>query len=260
MELHFFGVRGSKPSSHSIVYGGNTCCVGMDLGDTLLLFDAGTGISETAKLGKKYKEIHLFISHYHWDHIMGLPSWEELYKDNVIHIYGHTDVDKFLGVLLALPYWPVGWSQIKAKIIFHTIQPYQKINIMQDVSIQTEPIEHPGGCLGYIISVDKYRIAYMTDMELNDMDMDQLSKTVAEVDILIVDSTWLRHMDDKIGWGHSNCDECVKLSELSKAKQLVLIHMDPEATDSELEKSEKSIRDKNPNAFYARQGLVIPLN
>ena len=58
-------------------YGGNTSCVEVRLDDdTLIIFDAGTGIRALgqallAQPGPIHA--HLFLSHAHWDHIQGIP-------------------------------------------------------------------------------------------------------------------------------------------------------------------------------------------
>ncbi len=79
MELTFWGVRGSiaVPGSHTLRVGGNTTCLSLRFNDYLFVFDAGTGIR---RLGE-YMEAHdttrwrgsIFFTHYHWDHIQGLP-------------------------------------------------------------------------------------------------------------------------------------------------------------------------------------------
>ena len=58
-------------------YGGNTACVEVRLDDdTLIIFDAGTGIRALGQaLLAQPGPIHayLFLSHAHWDHIQGIP-------------------------------------------------------------------------------------------------------------------------------------------------------------------------------------------
>jgi len=74
----FWGVRGSYPAPYPthMAFGGNTPCVEVRLGDSLVVFDAGTGI---IALGNelmnqdRIREIHIVLTHYHWDHISGLP-------------------------------------------------------------------------------------------------------------------------------------------------------------------------------------------
>jgi len=95
MLLKFWGTRGSipVPGNKTLIYGGNTPCVEIRNKDkNLIILDAGSGLRE---LGKQIAQngiedsIHIFISHYHWDHIQGIPFFIPLYeKGNNITFYG----------------------------------------------------------------------------------------------------------------------------------------------------------------------------
>ena len=88
MKLRFWGVRGSTPTplSQNLGYGGNTSCLEIRLpNDDLFIFDAGTGIRDLGMSLSKNpadatRDIHLFLTHYHWDHIQGIPFFGPLYN------------------------------------------------------------------------------------------------------------------------------------------------------------------------------------
>ena len=71
--------------------GGNTTCLEVRLSDdTLIVFDAGSGIRELGAQLKSRREIkreyHLFFTHFHWDHLQGLPFFAPLFdRDVKIH-------------------------------------------------------------------------------------------------------------------------------------------------------------------------------
>jgi phosphoribosyl 1,2-cyclic phosphodiesterase len=80
--IKFFGVRGSVSvfGTQYQEFGGNTSCVLVEGPQRTVILDAGTGIRE---LGKEMEhDPHLGIdrpcflafSHFHWDHIQGLPT------------------------------------------------------------------------------------------------------------------------------------------------------------------------------------------
>ena len=115
--IKFWGVRGSNPTpdADKVKYGGDTSCVEIrtTLNDTIIL-DMGTGIRN---LGDKIisdpsysKEINIFLSHYHWDHIMGFFTFAPLYVEGYnINIYGynkHTPINQLSDTLINTNFWP----------------------------------------------------------------------------------------------------------------------------------------------------------
>src|SRR5580698_6283031 len=97
MRVRFYGVRGSipTPGPSTVRYGGNTVCVEVRLADdTRIILDAGTGIRECGNriIADDYTgTLHLFITHPHWDHLIGLPFFAPLYiKDRKILLHPMT--------------------------------------------------------------------------------------------------------------------------------------------------------------------------
>ena len=83
--LSFWGVRGSTPTVDRDTwrYGGNTPCLELTAPDgTRFILDCGTGLR---MLGKQLAgtddavRANIFVTHYHWDHIQGLPFFSPLY-------------------------------------------------------------------------------------------------------------------------------------------------------------------------------------
>ena len=95
-KITFWGVRGSfpTPEQNKMDFGGHTSCVSVYTKyDELVVFDMGTGLKQLgeALIGdiSSPKEIHILMSHYHWDHIMGFLSFAPLFcNDYTIHIHG----------------------------------------------------------------------------------------------------------------------------------------------------------------------------
>lgn len=119
-----WGVRGSLPvaSADFLEFGGNTSCVSVDCGGELVIFDAGSGIvglgSVLARRGGE-KKLHLFVSHLHLDHIIGLAGFQTLYDPTAeVHLCGERrdgeSVLDRLGQVLNPPYWPMGPGAFKA--------------------------------------------------------------------------------------------------------------------------------------------------
>ena len=88
MRIKFWGVRGSTPTPQldNLRYGGNTSCVEVRLGDNLYVFDCGTGLRSLGQQLQRDSEgkavrAHIFVSHFHWDHIQGIPFFGPLYDN-----------------------------------------------------------------------------------------------------------------------------------------------------------------------------------
>src|SRR3979411_875398 len=91
MRIKFWGTRGTRPTPgrRTLRYGGNTTCVEVrGSANQLLILDSGLGIAEPgralppgagiAELGAPLaqdgaRDLHVLISHTHWDHIQGFP-------------------------------------------------------------------------------------------------------------------------------------------------------------------------------------------
>ncbi|NJD20092.1 MAG: MBL fold metallo-hydrolase, partial [Gemmatimonadetes bacterium] len=82
--LRFWGTRGSIPSPGpgTARYGGNTTCFEVRAGERRVIFDAGSGIRQLGldllSRGGIYQ--HIFLTHFHWDHIQGFPFFPPLYR------------------------------------------------------------------------------------------------------------------------------------------------------------------------------------
>ena len=85
MKVKFWGTRGSisVPGKDTIVYGGNTTCLEITLeGGRKVIVDAGTGIRPLGRQICEMEEdvdIHLLITHIHWDHVLGFPFFDPVY-------------------------------------------------------------------------------------------------------------------------------------------------------------------------------------
>ena len=88
MKIKFYGVRGSLPvcGKEFERYGGSTTCIRVhrETAKRIAIIDAGTGIRN---LGKEIISSHLsqniiniFFSHFHLDHIQGLPFFAPAYN------------------------------------------------------------------------------------------------------------------------------------------------------------------------------------
>jgi phosphoribosyl 1,2-cyclic phosphodiesterase len=280
MRITFWGVRGSipTPGPHTVEIGGNTSCVEVRAGKTILIYDGGTGLR---MLGKKLiKEMpltaHLFFSHVHWDHIQGFPFFDPAFvAGNTIHLYGGNNVSRTLEETLAgqmdHPSFPVHLSAMGASMTFHDLLDGQVIDLDDGnggkIRISTAPGNHPNGVRAFRTDYDGKSVMYATDTEHYAQIDKNLLDLAKNVDVLIYDSQYTPEEyagtagtgAPKVGWGHSTFAEAAKLAKAANAKQLVLYHHDPMQPDAAVREKERRARELFPASIAAYEGLVIDL-
>src|SRR5262245_30420640 len=175
MRVRFWGGRGSLPvpGRKTERYGGNTSCVEVrSASGTRVIVDAGTGIR---KLGKELSadaeagraEVHLLISHTHWDHIQGLPFFSPLYQSgNRLCVYARRRDDLHLRAVFASqtddPYFPISIDEAKADIAFRELADSATFDI-GDVRVSCCRLNHPYVATAYRLSADGASVAYVSD-------------------------------------------------------------------------------------------------
>jgi phosphoribosyl 1,2-cyclic phosphodiesterase len=273
MRITFWGVRGSipTPGPDTVGVGGNTSCVEVRAGDTLLVFDGGTGLR---LLGKRLlKEMpfkaHLFFSHVHWDHIQGFPFFDPAFvRGNEINLYGGNNVSRTLEETLAgqmdHPNFPVHLTDMGAKMNFHDVDEKKVIEV-GGAKITAAPGNHPNGVWAYRVEYEGRAVVYATDTEHKAEVDPKLAKLSQGADILIYDAQYTPEEyagkagrgGPKVGWGHSTYDEAVRLAKAAGVEKLVLYHHDPMQNDADVAEKERRARELHSNCEAAREGLVL---
>ena len=263
--LTVLGCRGSMPVSDQnfLKYGGATSSFLLKAGGEQLLFDAGTGIlHSTALLADG--PCHLFLSHVHMDHIMGLAFWRPLFtRGKEVHIYnekrnGMTTKEQLANFLRA-PYWPVGVELFQGVAAYHDITVGNTFNI-GNVCIRTMRSNHPNEGTVYRVEWDGKSVVYALDFEHSEEASEKLADFSRNADLLIYDATYFpEDYSDKKGWGHSTWEAGLKLKEAAGAKTLLLAHHELDHTDEMLDSLQTRLTELDKDVFLAREGAVILL-
>ena len=273
MRVKFWGVRGSTPTpqAENMRYGGNTSCVEVRVGEQLYIFDCGTGFRVLGQqlrdeFGEKKLPLsaHVFISHFHWDHIQGIPFFRPLYdradSQFLFHCSSRTrSLKQVMDEQMASPYFPVNLSQMQAQQKFYDID-IGRLSLEDGVQIQTSWLNHPQGCMGFRMETKDGVLVYATDNEPGDAAFDKSVRKLAEgADVLIYDAQYLpeEYAAEKHGWGHSHWREAVNVVMESGAKELVLFHHDPDHTDVVIDKIVHDARNYYPKVRAAAEGMEI---
>jgi phosphoribosyl 1,2-cyclic phosphodiesterase len=162
MQLTFYGVRGSipAPGPEYVKYGGNTACVHIRLNDgTDIILDAGTGIKALGqKLIATKQDIHILLTHNHWDHIQGFPFFAPIYQPqrNIFITPGMTTYDEDDAVLRQMTgsYFPVHYQSLQSNI--EIIPQPEGVDswAIGSATIYRHPMNHPGSGSSYVIEAD----------------------------------------------------------------------------------------------------------
>ena len=273
MRVKFWGVRGSTPTpqSENMRYGGNTSCVEVRVGDQIYIFDCGTGFRVLGhelerEFGQRPFAAHIFVSHFHWDHIQGMPFFRPLYDSPESQFFFHSSsrtrsLQEVLTEQMSSPYFPVDLDKMRARRDFCNIE-NGCLDMEAGIRIKTQWLNHPQGCLGFRIETKEGVLVYATDNEPGDAEFDKGVRKLAEgADLLIYDSQYLpeEYEARRRGWGHSHWREAVDIVMESGAKELILYHHDPDHTDAIVDQVVTDARNYYPNVRAAAEGLEIEL-
>jgi phosphoribosyl 1,2-cyclic phosphodiesterase len=282
LRVAFHGVRGSLPSPGpaTVRFGGNTPCLEIRSESQLVVLDAGSGIRSLGAALRREEtpsRIHLFLSHFHWDHIQGLPFFAALY-DEAVTLVVHAprlagrDASSMLDVLLGTPFFPLGRDVLRPPPV---LEPVDDTTWREgELEVAALSVPHPGGAVGYRVSLGGVSLAYLPDCELSrageavdgGATYDEIRKFVSGADLLVHDAMYTpEEAAVRRGWGHSTCAEALELAGAAKVRRLACFHHDPGRTDAELARMEDALREAGGRAdwpleaWMAAEGTVLDL-
>ena len=274
MRVRFWGVRGSTPTPirENLRYGGNTSCVEVRTPNRdIFIFDCGTGLRQLGKalleeFGHRSIHAFMFLSHYHWDHIHGIPFFEPLYNpENYFFFHSfpsHAEsVQKALEEQMTDPYFPVNMEAMSAHRHFYNL--CNDVLSYNDATMRTARLNHPQGCLGYRLECAGRTVVYATDNEPGNAECDRNLRALAEgADVLIYDAQYtpLEYVTAKKGWGHSTWREAVNLAKDARVSNLVLFHHDPDHNDHFLDSIVHEAARYFPNVMAASEGCELEID
>lgn len=267
MELRFWGVRGSVavPGAATLEFGGNTSCVELRGGGEVILFDGGTGLRAAGLdiATRRASRIHLFLTHFHWDHIQGLPFFAPLF-DAANHVtiyssaYSASLRESLFGSMKA-PYFPIGFDEFAARVDFVDLG--AGAVELEGVSIRPFEVHHPQGACAYRVECGGARFIYAPDREHGDARLDALfAHETRGATVLVISSQYTpEEYESHRGWGHSTWLESARVAREAGAQSLVLFHHDPSHSDDVLRRIEADARREFADTFLAKEGWSFEL-
>jgi phosphoribosyl 1,2-cyclic phosphodiesterase len=271
--LRLWGVRGSIPTpvERNLGHGGNTACVQICMhgddshrDDELLIIDAGSGIRAlgAAIAGRAHppSAVHIFLTHFHWDHVQGLPFFAPLFAPHsriLFHsVHPPQELRAVLARQMATPFFPLDFGAVAARTEFRQIVSPQTFGA---VTLETFSLHHPQGSVGYRISDDRRAVVYATDHEHGVAPVDLGLRAVAShADALIYDAQYTaQEYASRKGWGHSTWQEAVAVARDAQVGKLVLFHHDPDRDDQALDAIVAQAQKDFPHTVAARESMSI---
>jgi phosphoribosyl 1,2-cyclic phosphodiesterase len=265
LKATFWGVRGSvpTPAPQYLGHGGNTPCVELSSSsEVTLVFDAGTGIRNLglslARQGGP-RQIHLFLTHFHWDHLHGLPYFAPLFDENAHIVFYSTrpvaELRTILENVMMAPHSPIPWNASTSQKTYVRVGVDEPIEI-GCASVRAFPLNHPQGASGYRIESDNAAVVYASDTDHGDPTLDRiLIDRAASADLLIYDAQFTpeQHETEYRGWGHSTWKQAVAVAQRAQVNRLTLFHHDPGHDDATLDRIVALASSQFANVTAARE-------
>ncbi len=221
-------------------YGTATTCVELSSAKSQIIIDGGSGIRTLSESimrgtsGRAKGPFHIFMTHFHWDHIIGLPFFTPHFiPGSEIHYYAvQSDLEQLIRGIFKKPYFPVPFEALKAKIHFHILEPRKPIQV-DDFKVTPYQLDHPDPCWGYKVESGGKTYAHCVDTEGTRVTPEELGLDLPlyqNVDVMYFDAQYtLPELAEKANWGHSAAQVGLEIALREGIHRVLFAHHDPGA-------------------------------
>jgi phosphoribosyl 1,2-cyclic phosphodiesterase len=225
-------------------YGGATSCLEIDRGSgDFVVCDMGSGLREFGLDALKRihagrpATFHVFLSHPHWDHIMGFPFFVPAFIPGTrVHFYGGHDIEAVLRRQQDAPSFPVPLDYMRAEFSFHRLEP-GAVTEVAGLAVRMIRQHHHGDSYGYRFEHAGRAVVYTTDAE-HKLESDEVTDAhvefLREADAVVFDTMYslADAISVKEDWGHSSNIIAVDMCHRAEARRLVMFHHEPVFDDA----------------------------
>ena len=289
--LKFWGVRGSYPVAQRemLGVGGNTASVEIATPYARILFDAGTGIIPLGQEIMRHAQtpLVLLLSHWHHDHLQGLPFFAPLFRPNTsltiaAPAHDENDLAEKLRNVMSPPQFPVEWNATRAAKTLLPLPQNTTLYLDTNGALSLTPrghsltvrvfhsSAHPNGSTLYRVEYRGVAIVYATDVESDASHASAIVEFARGATLLIHDAQYQRahylgqppFAISTHGFGHSTNEMAAAIARAAHVKQLVLFHHDPNYSDDTIARIQTQTRALFGKTIAAREGtnfkFVVP--
>jgi phosphoribosyl 1,2-cyclic phosphodiesterase len=268
MTLRIWGARGSTPSAGPDTerYGGETTSLEVVIGGRSVLIDCGSGARALARrlTEQGVNEIDILFSHFHLDHICGLPFFAPAYNPATTlrlwsgHLAPEMDPRAAICRIMSPPIFPVAFDCLAACECLRFVPP-DPVRLAGDVIVETLALNHPNGATGFRFRAGGRTLVTVTDHEHGDPAVDAAVEAFVQgADVMLYDGMFEdAEYGNFVGWGHSTWQKGLELANRAEVRIPVIVHHHPDRTDLELDRIAELARTMHPGAIIGRQGLEL---
>jgi ribonuclease BN (tRNA processing enzyme) len=229
-----------------------TTCLAYRESDTLLVFDAGTGLAHflrppAAALLDGVDQLHILMTHYHLDHSAGLSYISGIFPNLLVTV--HVPEAAVNGVapedgvpaLIHRPFFPQDWTNQK-RVALQTVRAGD--NDVAGVPVRVRAQKHADVSVGYRI---RDRFAFVTDTVADP----QTAEFAAGVQLLLHEA-WIDGKEEgdprqeklvrRTYSSHASARQAAELAARAEVDELYLIHLNPLFGEDYYREMERSAR------------------
>ncbi len=249
MKITFLGTNGWYDTDT-----GNTICTLIETEDCFIILDAGNGFYKLDKYIKNDKPIYLFLSHFHFDHIVGLHCKNKFNFKQGIKIYGQKGTKDILNKIINQPFT----LPLQHKEVLFNIEVYELLEQANTLpfSVKSKPLLHWSPCLGFRFEFEEKIISYCIDTG----PCENLIELAKNADLLIAECSF-RINEHHEGLAHLNPGTAAKIGQEAEVKKLALTHFDAYRyqTLEQRKKAEEFAKKIFPNTIVAIDDMQIEI-